>query len=246
MADCEDLTKKAHNASLTLSTSSTAVNTTVIVTCSDASQRLVGESQLTCLPTAEWSDRLPICIRDYSDREIIILAVTCSVIFILVVVLILIVIILARRKSRTKRRRNERLAQTLERLSIRDPLDELVRRESRRSSIGYMNDSISSLPNTNGEISQRRLYKIWTNDRNRKTFAFADDLEELTDRGREKLGIRGKVKVVLEEDGTEIDNDEILRACSGKVLLLKPISDSWQDSRMLTTMDTLPPDSTRF
>ncbi|XP_046343637.2 uncharacterized protein LOC124124497 isoform X2 [Haliotis rufescens] len=246
MTVCADLTTKASNASLTLSTTSTTVNTTVTVTCSDSSQRLVGESQLTCLATAEWSDGLPICIRDFSDREIIILAVTCSVIFTLIVVLVLIVLILARRKSRTKRKRHERLAQTMERLSIRDPLDELVRRESRRSSMGYMNDSLNSLPNTNGDISKRRLYKVWTNDRSRKTFAFADDLEELVDRGRDKLGIRGKVQVVLEEDGTEIDNDEILRACSGKVMLLKPISDSWRDSRMLTALDTLPPDSTRF
>ena len=64
--------------------------------------------------------------------------------------------------------------------------------------------------------------------------------------GCEKLGLKGRIQVVLEEDGTEVDSDEVLHACVGKVFILKEVGTSWRNSRLVTTMDTLPPDSTRF
>lgn len=42
------------------------------------------------------------------------------------------------------------------------------------------------------------------------------------------FGCQGNVRLVMEEDGTQIDSDETLRACAGRVMLLLGDNEVWQ------------------
>lgn len=59
-------------------------------------------------------------------------------------------------------------------------------------------------------MSAARPFRIWSSDRSVKKGVIASSLNELVQKGREKVGISPgeTVRVVLEEDGTEIDDDD--------------------------------------
>ncbi|XP_076439109.1 uncharacterized protein LOC143277982 isoform X2 [Babylonia areolata] len=272
---CPDLRHTATQRHLLLDTYETEVGTVVNVTCAVDGSLLVGEGQLTCQASGDWSSPLPSCEESerLSDREIVIVAASCSVIFVVLVALIIVAACYFRAKARSRQKRNERLAATLERLSIRDPLDELVRRESRRSS--YNNPAFTSsscdendtdkrlevpvmavpgsnpgvqlsrqtlstwhypAPHTRGNKAHVKLYKIWDSTRTRKQFVFAENLDELIMKGGEKLNLSGPIRVVLEEDGTEIDSDAVLRACAGMVFLLLEQNQVWTKPEVLLSV----------
>ncbi|XP_076439110.1 uncharacterized protein LOC143277982 isoform X3 [Babylonia areolata] len=233
---CPDLRHTATQRHLLLDTYETEVGTVVNVTCAVDGSLLVGEGQLTCQASGDWSSPLPSCEESerLSDREIVIVAASCSVIFVVLVALIIVAACYFRAKARSRQKRNERLAATLERLSIRDPLDELVRRESRRSS--YNNPAFTSSSCDENDTDKRKLYKIWDSTRTRKQFVFAENLDELIMKGGEKLNLSGPIRVVLEEDGTEIDSDAVLRACAGMVFLLLEQNQVWTKPEVLLSV----------
>ncbi|KAK7096159.1 uncharacterized protein [Littorina saxatilis] len=287
---CPDLSEEAARRSVVLSTLNTTITAVVNVTCSFPDHSLVGTNQLTCNASGDqasalWSHPLPECSGNdtgLSDREAIIIGVSCGVVFIILVILIIVALCYHRTKAYTRKKRNERLAATLERLSIRDPLDELVRRESRRSSFGNPVYTVTSAdesdtdkrvggePRSGNQISRQhlstwhypgtaklskltygpshladnsrtgikllKLYKIWDYTRTRKQFVFADGLEELVQKGAEKLKLSGPITVVLEEDGTEIDNDAVLRACAGMVFLLLEQNQVWSKPELVLSV----------
>lgn len=59
-------------------------------------------------------------------------------------------------------------------------------------------------------MSTARPFKIWSFDRNVKKGVIASSLEELVDKSRQRMGIHAAepVHIVLEEDGTEVDDDD--------------------------------------
>ncbi|XP_041356359.1 cell death activator CIDE-B-like [Gigantopelta aegis] len=182
-----------------------------------------------------------------TEREIIIIGCAAGLVFVLICCLAIIVLTYLWKRRVKRKRREERLAQTMERISLRDPLDELVRRESRRSMMGIHNEAVANGSAGGDTITnKRKMYKIWDRTRGKRTFTFADNLDELKTKARDKLGLTGALRVVLEEDGTEIDSDEILRACAGHVMLMIPGNESWTDPEVLLKVSNLPPDSTRF
>ncbi|ESO87884.1 hypothetical protein LOTGIDRAFT_166186 [Lottia gigantea] len=173
-----------------------------------------------------------------TQREIIILSIFSSVVFLVLLVFTIFLIWYCRNKRRRNRERQEHLSRTLESISIRDPLEELVRRESRRS---FYEDVANS--NTENIIEQndtpRKMFKIWTSDRQVKTYVFASEVQDILDQGATKLGLRYPSKLVLEEDGTEIDNDDILRACSGRILIILEHSERWKPRSVILNVDDL-------
>ncbi|KAK7096160.1 hypothetical protein V1264_005492 [Littorina saxatilis] len=241
---CPDLSEEAARRSVVLSTLNTTITAVVNVTCSFPDHSLVGTNQLTCNASGDqasalWSHPLPECSGNdtgLSDREAIIIGVSCGVVFIILVILIIVALCYHRTKAYTRKKRNERLAATLERLSIRDPLDELVRRESRRSSFGNPVYTVTSADESDTDKRVGKLYKIWDYTRTRKQFVFADGLEELVQKGAEKLKLSGPITVVLEEDGTEIDNDAVLRACAGMVFLLLEQNQVWSKPELVLSV----------
>ena len=46
----------------------------------------------------------------------------------------------------------------------------------------------------------------------------------------------GPIRVVLEEDGTEIDNDAVLRACAGMVFLLLEQNQVWSKPELVLSV----------
>lgn len=267
MSECPDLCRQAVLNRVFISAFNRTVGAIVNVTCAEEGHSLAGLSQMTCQNNGNWSGDLPVCSGDaggLSERETIIIAVSCSVVFLVLVVLLIIAACYIRSKEKNKRKRSERLAATLEKLSIRDPLDELVRRESRRSSYG--NPVFTSSSFGENDIDRRpdgrsgttlvrtpmsttwhypggsrltrslKLYKIWDHTRTRKQFVFADGLDELVQKGGQKLNVSGPIRVVLEEDGTEIDNDSVLRACAGMVFLLLEQNQMWAKPELVLSV----------
>ncbi|OWF41252.1 DNA fragmentation factor subunit alpha-like [Mizuhopecten yessoensis] len=59
-------------------------------------------------------------------------------------------------------------------------------------------------------MSTARPFRIWSYDRSVKKGIIASSLDELRKKGKEKVGLLPEepVQVVLEEDGTEIDDDD--------------------------------------
>ncbi|XP_056021346.1 uncharacterized protein LOC125650241 [Ostrea edulis] len=72
------------------------------------------------------------------------------------------------------------------------------------------------------------LHKVWTCKRTRKKFFNADTLSELVTKAGSEYGCQGNVRLVLEEDGTQVDTDETLQACAGKVMLVLGGNQIWQ------------------
>lgn len=60
---------------------------------------------------------------------------------------------------------------------------------------------------TSAEVKQRP-YKVWTCDRQTRKAVMASNLRELKERGSARLGFPGSdVRIVLESDGTEVEDD---------------------------------------
>ncbi|GBM99053.1 hypothetical protein AVEN_161258-1 [Araneus ventricosus] len=56
--------------------------------------------------------------------------------------------------------------------------------------------------------SRQRPYKVWSCDRQTRKAVMASNLRELRERGASRLGLPGAdVKIVLESDGTEVEDD---------------------------------------
>lgn len=167
-----------------------------------------------------------------SDREKLIVGIGGAALAVVFIALVIVTALYCRIRIRNRQKREERLAATLERLSIRDPLDELVRRESGRSSLG----NPAYLPSPDDPEGKRKLFKVWDYTRTRKQFVFAEGLEELVQKGGDKLNLTGPIRVVLEEDGTEIDNDAVLRACAGMVFLLLEQNQVWSKPELVLSV----------
>ncbi|KAK6178447.1 hypothetical protein SNE40_013236 [Patella caerulea] len=235
--ECKSLTDGAKNASLILSSTDSTINTTVTITCSDSSQRLVGWPSLTCLTNSKWSSSLPYCTENdgFTERERLILSVMGSILLVILLTGLVIFYCWCIKRRKHKQKQETLLARTMHRISLRDPLDELTRRESRRS---YGEQSASEYYT---EISTKRnMFKIWTVDRNTKTFTFASDVQEVLDKGATKLGLMNPSRLVLEDDGTEIDCDEALQACAGKVIMILEKNDRWEPKDILLNVESLP------
>lgn len=87
----------------------------------------------------------------------------------------------------------------------------------------------------------QHLYKIWTVDRQKKTSLLLPEsdnmLSDLIAKSNTKLGIAGSV-IVMEKDGTVIDDDNVLKFCSGKTLMLLQPKESWLAGQNITEIHT--------
>lgn len=80
------------------------------------------------------------------------------------------------------------------------------------------------------EMHNRKPYKIFDRNRESKKGVMAESLEELISRGKAKLNyaVDKKVYVVLEEDGTEVDEEEYFQTLPANTLLmLLYVGDRW-------------------
>lgn len=78
--------------------------------------------------------------------------------------------------------------------------------------------------------STENIFKLWSADRTQKKLVAACTLSELKSKGAEKLKITGKTHLVLESDGTEIEDDEGLLAFSDHVLILLAENEKWHNN----------------
>ncbi|XP_064599201.1 DNA fragmentation factor subunit alpha-like [Liolophura sinensis] len=79
--------------------------------------------------------------------------------------------------------------------------------------------------------STGKPYKVWNKDRSLKKALTAHSLEEVISKGKTKLGLRSEapVKLVLNEDGTEIDEEDYFTFLPNNTtfLLMSP-DDKWR------------------
>ncbi|XP_067658688.1 DNA fragmentation factor subunit alpha-like [Haliotis asinina] len=76
-----------------------------------------------------------------------------------------------------------------------------------------------------------RPFKVWSGDRANKKSVTAATLQELVYKGRQKLGLADSesVRVVLEEDGTEVDEEDYFTFLSNNAtLLMLRTSEKWR------------------
>eukprot|EP00090_Calanus_glacialis_P047076 TRINITY_DN9547_c0_g1_i1.p1 TRINITY_DN9547_c0_g1~~TRINITY_DN9547_c0_g1_i1.p1 ORF type:complete len:211 (-),score=97.42 TRINITY_DN9547_c0_g1_i1:453-1085(-) len=79
-------------------------------------------------------------------------------------------------------------------------------------------------------MSSRKPYKVLDRTRSVKKGVMAANLEELLGRGKEKLGYSTNTEVyaVLEEDGTEVDEDDYFQTLpNNTTLMLLYVGDRW-------------------
>ncbi|XP_033106709.1 uncharacterized protein LOC117108705 [Anneissia japonica] len=71
------------------------------------------------------------------------------------------------------------------------------------------------------------VFKIWSRSRLKKKSVVANTILELVAKGKKKLDITGSVTVVMEEDGTEVDDDEVLMELKGTPLIFLKEGQRW-------------------
>ncbi|XP_036144473.1 uncharacterized protein LOC118646197 [Monomorium pharaonis] len=74
------------------------------------------------------------------------------------------------------------------------------------------------------------LFKVWSANRKQKTSFLINKsvniLSDLITKTNTKLGINGSI-FVMEKDGTNVDDDEVLKFCSGEIFMLLEEKDIW-------------------
>ncbi|XP_077862906.1 uncharacterized protein LOC100373251 [Saccoglossus kowalevskii] len=80
----------------------------------------------------------------------------------------------------------------------------------------------------------RTLFKIWNGKREKRKMAFAESVESLLEIGSIKFG-KVCTMIVLEEDGSEVDEDEILMEVSKQILLLLAEGERWNKPGAVVT-----------
>ncbi|XP_041378124.1 DNA fragmentation factor subunit alpha-like [Gigantopelta aegis] len=80
-------------------------------------------------------------------------------------------------------------------------------------------------------MNNPRPFKVWSSDRNNKKSVTASSLEELVKKGKLKLGLPDteNVRLVLDEDGTEVDEEDYFTFLphNSTLLMLRP-SEKWR------------------
>lgn len=74
------------------------------------------------------------------------------------------------------------------------------------------------------------LFKVWSANRKQKTLLLineSDDiLSDLITKANKKLGINGSI-LVMEKDGTNVDDNDVLKFCSGEIFMLLEAEEFW-------------------
>ncbi|ESO88849.1 hypothetical protein LOTGIDRAFT_234417 [Lottia gigantea] len=86
--------------------------------------------------------------------------------------------------------------------------------------------------------NQNRPFKIWTHDRKLKKSVTATTLDELLEKSKKKLDLDNKddIKVVLEEDGTEIDDEDYFSfVASNSTLMILTKDQQWNKPSKIST-----------
>ncbi|XP_033114917.1 zinc finger protein 84-like isoform X2 [Anneissia japonica] len=76
-------------------------------------------------------------------------------------------------------------------------------------------------------LSEMKAYKVWDLSRQKKKTVVANSLDEIIEKGSEKLDLKNVVKVVTEEDGTEIDEEYLAHIQEHTVFLLLEENEEW-------------------
>ncbi|CAG2237760.1 unnamed protein product [Mytilus edulis] len=71
--------------------------------------------------------------------------------------------------------------------------------------------------------------KVWSADREKRIVIVTEDYKSLRNSVSLEFNINGRL--VLEEDGTEIENDESLQRCKDKTLMVLAKNEQWKNSR---------------
>lgn len=208
--------------SIEINNTSRIENTVVKVTCHSDSFQINGIDVITC-KNGTWTPEIPTCIpktrnappKDYRLWYYIGGGAGGGVIIITMVTIIIGCI--CRKKSRKRDSEKTELAMS--------DLD------TRRWSNG-MPDGISVIGSASqyGMTSPKSFYKVWSLNRSRKKFVKAENFKQLIKKVGPLFGINGPLKLVLEEDGTEIENDEALDACADKPFIVLQNGQTWSNT----------------
>ncbi|OWF41709.1 uncharacterized protein LOC110462036 [Mizuhopecten yessoensis] len=79
------------------------------------------------------------------------------------------------------------------------------------------------------EENQKRFFKVWTCGRNTKQFIKANGLTSLMRAASRTFKKPSIARIVLEEDGTEVDTDDILDVCADLTLMALAEGELWWD-----------------
>ncbi|XP_065647408.1 uncharacterized protein LOC136077024 isoform X4 [Hydra vulgaris] len=70
-------------------------------------------------------------------------------------------------------------------------------------------------------------FKVWTSDRVQKKIFVADNLLSLKTKAQRKFNLINPLVIVLNSDGTEIDDDEVLLHCVNEILIVLGAEQLW-------------------
>lgn len=199
--------------SIKLSTYNRSAGTGVDVTCYVKEYEVLGARHLKCLPSGEWDAEKPVCVprsdlnTDQNKVAIIAGSVTGGCCFIIIIIIVLAVSVYRRSRKQLSTSFDSTFTSEIP----------LQNSKSERETPFY------GLNNYAAE----KIFKLWTVDRTQKKLVAACTLSELKSKGAEKFKIMGKPCLVLESDGTEIEDDEGLFAFSDHVLILLAEGEQW-------------------
>lgn len=196
-----------------LSSYNTAVGTVAKVSCLDDALVVSGADTLTCLPNGRWSSDKPTCkepeIVKPKDYKLIIGLSVGGACLVLVVIITGIIV---KNRQQTKKLPSE---QTDARLNA----------GHRQKTYSAEMKTRYTEQETNLE-NQPHVYKVWSQDRSLRKFITAFDLIDLKQKASKVFEVT-HAYIVLEDDGTEIDDTTALEACKDKTLQVLSKHQSW-------------------
>ncbi|XP_060574073.1 uncharacterized protein LOC132731819 isoform X2 [Ruditapes philippinarum] len=82
-----------------------------------------------------------------------------------------------------------------------------------------------------------RLFKVWNHSRIIKKLVVAGSLEELLQKAAVKLALNGEVRAVLQSDGTDIEDDEVLSLLpKDDAIMVLELSQQWEETPTVLTI----------
>lgn len=223
IANKTDILTKVTIHALMLSTYNTNVGTVVHVSCLDDDYVLKGPNELTCLPSGQWSTNIPSCgfkqTLPKNHKLVIGLSVGGGGLVIILLIIVLVVKIRRRNKQPTKN------------------LDDRLKIGKQRKIYSQELETKYTEQETSLDVPPN-VYKVWSCDRTLKKFITAFDLNDLKQKGCKIFGTKD-VYIVLEEDGTEIEDNAALAACKDKTLQVLSKHQSWYKDTYLAGSETI-------
>ncbi|KAK3915709.1 Cell death activator CIDE-3 [Frankliniella fusca] len=103
---------------------------------------------------------------------------------------------------------------------------------------------VLSSTNTSFVSCHMPIFKVWCCLRTKKKLVAAEGMDDLKTKIKEKFSYE-EANLVLEEDGTEVDDEEILLTMAEKTLMVLNVGEEWRDRSCSSSRSSSPPTSSQ-